>query len=163
VLLVARAYGAGPVAATEIVPARRSKVLELGAEAAIDPNAPTLEQRASDICAQGFDLIFEASGSPAALRQAFDLVRPGGSIVQIGTLGTQDVPLPANQMMVREAQYIGSFRYANVFGEAIRLAASGRVDLRLLVSEVFPLKRVVDAMTLASDKEKVLKVQLETT
>jgi 2-desacetyl-2-hydroxyethyl bacteriochlorophyllide A dehydrogenase len=161
VLITARAYGAGPVAVTEIVPARRKKALEFGAEAALDPTAAPFVQQARDLGGKGCDIIFEASGSPAALRQGFELVRPGGSIVQIGTLGTEDIPLPANQVMVSEAQYIGSFRYGNVFGEAIRLAASGRVDLRPLVSEILPMNQVTDAMTLASIKERVLKVQLE--
>ncbi len=161
VLLAARAYGAGPVAVSEIVAARRKKALDFGAEAAWDPMAASFEPQARQLSGQGFDVVFEASGSPAALRQAFDLVRPGGTIVQIGTLGTEDIPLPANQVMVRETQFIGSFRYGNVFGEAIRLAASGRVNLRPLVSEVLPLKRVSEAMTLAGVREKVLKVLVE--
>ena len=41
--------------------------------------------------------------------------------------------------MVREIQFVGSFRYGNVFEEGVRLLASGRVDLRPLVSQVFPL------------------------
>ena len=86
-------------------------------------------------------MIFEASGARPALRQAFDLVRPGGTIVQIGTLGTEDIPLPANQLMVREIQFVGSFRYGNVFDEAIRLVASGRLNLRPLISRVFPAGR----------------------
>jgi L-idonate 5-dehydrogenase len=68
--------------------------------------------------------------------------------------------MPANQVMVRETQFIGSFRYGNVFGEAIRLAASGRVDLKPLISEVLPVTQIPGAMTLASIKEKVLKVQI---
>jgi len=161
VLITARAYGAGPAAVSEIVAARRKKALSFGAEAAFDPTTASFKQQMRELGGQGFDVVFEASGSPAALRQAFDLVRPGGTIVQIGTLGTEDIPLPANQVMVRETQFIGSFRYGNVFGEAIRLAASGRVDLRPLVSEVFPLERITDAVMLASVKEKVLKVQVE--
>ena len=96
------------------------------------------------------------------MRQAFDLVRPGGTIVQIGTLGTEDVPLPANQLMVREIQFIGSFRYGNVFDEAIRLVASGRVNLQPLISRVcsrWPRRRRPCA--LAADKSDALKVQIE--
>jgi L-idonate 5-dehydrogenase len=94
------------------------------------------------------------------LRQGFDLVRPGGCIVQIGTLGTEDIPLPANQVMAREIQFVGSFRYANVFDEAIRLATAGRVNLKPLISRVVPLAEVSEAMALASAKDGVMKVQL---
>ena len=95
------------------------------------------------------------------MRQAFDLVRPGGTIVQIGTLGTEDIPRPANQLMVREIQLLGSFRYGNVFDEAIRLAASNRVNVRPLISQVFPLRQVTEAILCAAAKDQVLKVQME--
>ena len=109
----------------------------------------------------GFDVIFEAAGAKPALRQAFDLVRLGGTIVQIGTLGTEDVPLPANLLLNREINFIGSMRYGHVFGEAIRLIESKRVDLHPLVSGVWPLADADEAMRVAGDKSGVLKVQLE--
>lgn len=37
--------------------------------------------------------------------------------------------------MVREINFIGSMRYGNVFGEAIRLVAEGRIALRGLITE----------------------------
>ena len=95
------------------------------------------------------------------MRQAFDLVRPGGTIVQIGTLGTEDIPLPANQVMVKEIQFIGSFRYGNVFDEAIRLVESGRINLSPFITGVLPLIDISKAMQLAADKVNALKVQVE--
>jgi L-idonate 5-dehydrogenase len=115
----------------------------------------------SEQTGEGFDVIFEASGAPPALRQAFGLVRPGGTIVQIGTLGTEDVPLPVNQLMVREINLVGSFRYGNVFGEAIRLVAAGRVDLAPLISASFPLEELPQAMRRAFAKDEVIKIQLQ--
>jgi L-idonate 5-dehydrogenase len=89
------------------------------------------------------------------------MVRPGGTIVQIGTLTTDDIPLPANQVMVREIQFLGSFRYGNVFGEAIRLLASRRVDPRPLISAVWPLSRISEAMQSAFGRRGAIKVQLD--
>lgn len=161
VAMTARAFGATPVALSDIVEARRKNALALGADAAFDPASAALEEQVRQLTGEGFHAVFEASGAPQALRQAFDLVRPGGTVVQIGTLGAQDIPLPANQVMVRELQFIGSFRYANVFDEAIRLASSGRVKLQPLISRVFPFSQVSDAMEQALAKDKVLKVQLQ--
>jgi L-idonate 5-dehydrogenase len=160
VALTARAYGAPVVVVTDVVAARRTRARERGADAALDPRAPDLAEQARTLAGDGFDVVLEASGARAALRQAFDLVRPGGTLVQIGTLGTEDVPLPANQLMVREINYVGSMRYGPVFDEAIRLAASGRIHLRPLISAVFPLAECAAAMAAAGDKESGLKVQL---
>ena len=105
--------------------------------------------------------MFEASGSPAALRQALSLARTGGTIVQVGTLGTGDVSLPANQIMARELQLLGSFRYAAAFAEAVQLAASGKLQLQQLITGVVPLKEIHHAMTRALAKNGVLKLQID--
>lgn len=160
VAITARAYGATPVAVTDVVAARRAKAIAVGADAALDPTAPDLREQVGALTGEGFDVILEASGARVALRQAFDLVRPGGTIVQIGTLGTEDVPLPANQIMVREINFVGSMRYGNVFDEAIRLVATGRIDLRPFISDVLPIADCRLAMELAGDKNNALKVQL---
>jgi 2-desacetyl-2-hydroxyethyl bacteriochlorophyllide A dehydrogenase len=158
VLLTARAFGATPVVVSDLVSSRREMALRLGADAVLDPAGSPVHELAGD----GFEVIFEASGAPPALRQAFTLARPGGAIVQVGTLGTEEIPLPANLLMNRELQFIGSFRYGNVFDEAIRLAASGRVNLQPLISRVFPLPQAAEAMAQASAKDNSIKVQVET-
>jgi L-idonate 5-dehydrogenase len=162
VAMTARACGASPLVLSDIVASRRQNALRLGADAVLDAASPALLERVREITSDGFNVVFEASGSPQALRQAFDLVRPGAVIVQIGTIGTEDVPLPANHLMLREIQFIGSFRYGNVYGEAIRLAASGRVKLQPLVSRVFPLSQAGEAMESAFARDSVLKVQINT-
>ena len=161
VAITARAFGATPIALSDIIAARRKTALDLGADVALDPAAKDLPGQVRELTGDGFDVIFEASGARPALRQAFDLVRPGGTIVQIGTIGTEDVPLPANQLMVREIQLVGNFRYGNVFDEAIRLVAAGRVNLRPFITGLFPLKDTAQAMVQAADKAHALKVQIE--
>jgi L-idonate 5-dehydrogenase len=88
-------------------------------------------------------------------------VRRGGTIVQIGTIGTEDVPIPVNQLMVNEINLIGSMRYGNVFDEAIRLVTSGRVNLQPFINGVFALDESAKALRLASDKSRSLKIQIQ--
>jgi L-idonate 5-dehydrogenase len=161
VAITARAFGAAPVVVSDLVAGRREIALKVGADFALDPAAKDLQSQVQEIAGDGFDVVFEASGAPPALRQAFDLVRPGGTIVQIGTLGTQDIPLPANLVMNREIEFTGSFRYGNVFVEAIRLVSSERVDLRPLISGTLPLQSAARAMIQAADKAQALKVQIQ--
>jgi L-idonate 5-dehydrogenase len=125
VATAARTFGGAPVVVSDIVAARRTKALELGADATLDPAASDLLDRVRELTGDGFNVAFEASGSPYALRSAFDHVRRGGTVVQIGTLGAGDIPIPVNQVMVKEINLVGSMRYGNVFDEAIRLVTSG--------------------------------------
>ena len=163
VAMTARAFGAAPVALSDIVAARREMAQKLGADIGLDPSAKNLADQVRNITGDGFDFIFEASGARPALRQAFDLVRPGGTIVQIGTIGTEDVPLPANLLMNREINFIGSMRYGDVFDEAIRLVATKRIDLQPLITGVLPLADAGEAMRQAGDKAQALKVQIKIT
>ena len=159
--LAAKALNASRVAVSDIVPERRKYALDSGVDLVLDPTEKNLDGKIKEITGDGFDVVFEASGAGAALRQAFQLVKPGGTIVQIGTLGTENVPLPANQLMVKEIQFLGSFRYANVFDEAIRLVSSGKIDLGPFITGILPLHDVNKAMHLAADKVHALKVQLQ--
>ena len=159
--LSAKTFGALPIAVSDIVLERRKSALECGVDLVLDPSEKNLNEKVKEITGDGFDVIFEASGARPALRQAFDLVKPGGTIVQIGTLGTEDIPLPANNLMVKEIQFIGSFRYGNVFDEAIRLVDSGRINLLPFITGVLPMHDITKAMNLAADKLHSLKVQVE--
>jgi L-idonate 5-dehydrogenase len=159
--VTAKAFGAVAVVVSDIVAERRHSALECGVDLILNPLEKNLQKQVKNITGDGFDVIFEASGAGPALRQAFDLVKPGGTIVQIGTLGIEDVPLPANQVMAKEIHFIGSFRYGNVFDEAIRLVDSGRIDLRPFITGVLSINDINKAMMLAADKVNALKVQIQ--
>ena len=84
-------------------------------------------------------------------------------MVQVGTIGVEDMPLPVNQLMAREIAYVGSFRYADVFDDAIALVRSGRVDVASLVSRVLPLEQAAQALGLAGNPGSAIKIQLQVT
>lgn len=159
--LVAKTFGAVPVALSDLVEERRRSAESCGVDIALNPMDTTFSQQVKTLVGEGFDVIFEASGARPALRQAFDLVRPGGTIVQIGTVGVEDVPLPANLLMVKEIKFVGSFRYGDIFDEAIRLVAAGRILLAPFITAILPLHEINRAMNLGMDKVNSLKVQVE--
>jgi L-idonate 5-dehydrogenase len=161
VALTARAFGAVPVAVSDLVSERRAKAMELGVDFALDPTERGLQDQVRELTDLGFDVVFEASGAPPALRSAFDLVRPGGTIVQIGTVGTADIPIPVNQLMVKEINFRGSMRYGDTFDEAIRLVAAGRIKVQPFINHVFALDDSAKALQFAADRSVALKVQIQ--
>lgn len=159
-LVVARAFGAFPVTVTEVLDERRALAKTLGADAAWNPADPSFAEQARTVSADGFDVVVEASGSPAGLDQSIELARRGGTIVVVGTLPAE-VTLAANRIMTKELQVVGSFRSANVFDEAVRLASSRRVSVEPLITSVLPFSSINEAMRLAMARGSVMKVQLE--
>jgi L-idonate 5-dehydrogenase len=102
--------------------------------------------------------MFEASGNQHALTGAFDVVRSGGVIVQIGVGG--NFTLPINVLVAKEFDLRGSFRFHEEFDWAVQMIGSGSVELSLLLTASIPVERAVEAFDLAADKSKAMKVQL---
>ena len=160
-VIVARAYGATTVALSDPLEHRRAMAVQCGADAVLDPLAASFREDVARLCGDGFDLMFEASGAAPAARMAFEILCRGGTLVQIGVFSAPEFSLPFNQLMIRELQLVGSFRYGNVFEEGIRLLTAGRLDLRPLVSRVYPLAQASQALAAACSKDGVVKIQLD--
>ncbi len=157
-LLAARHAGAGEVVVSDVSPKPLELARRLGADLAVDVVADP-EGLAPHAAERGvFDVVFEASGSPAAIRQAIDVVRPGGVLVLIG-LGPEG-PLPNSALVTKEIDLRGSFRFDQEFGIAVDALASQRIDPMPLLTQVMPVAEAVAAFELAGDRSQAMKVQL---
>jgi L-idonate 5-dehydrogenase len=156
-VLVARTAGAAEVVATDVASKPLETARRLGAVAinpAAEPDA--LKPYAAD---KGrIDVAFEASGNEAALRTAIELVRPGGTIMQIGVGG--ETKLPMNVLVAKEIALRGTFRFHAEFHLAVEMMAKGIADVKPVISDQLPFTDAVKAFELASDRNRAMKVQL---
>ncbi|MCC2613104.1 NAD(P)-dependent alcohol dehydrogenase [Neorhizobium petrolearium] len=97
----------------------------------------------------GADVVFEASGSPKAYQGMFDLVRPGGAFVLVG-LPVEPAQLDVAGAISKEVCIETVFRYANIFDRALELIASGKVDLKPLITGTFDFKDSIKAFERAA-------------
>ena len=160
VLLVARAFGADTITLSDVAEFPRQFAKDMGADYTLNPLSATLKEDIQQIAPRGFELVFEASGAPAATQQAIDSVGYGGTIVQIGTLPAK-MELPFNMIMEKELQVLGSFRFAHVFPLALKQMAAGRINLRPFISNVFPFAQLPEALRAAHQKGNIMKIQIE--
>ncbi len=84
----------------------------------------------------GADVVFECSGSMRAWETLMALPRPGGTIVAVG-LPLGPVGFDVSAAMTKELRIETVFRYAHQYDRAIALFASGKVDLKPLISHTF--------------------------
>jgi len=116
---------------------------------------------AADTHGWGADIVFEASGSPAAFGDLFGLARPGGSVVLIG-MPVEPVSIDIVAAQARELRIETVFRYANVFDRALDLIASGTVSLMPLVSDLYPFDDAIAAFERAAEaRPGDVKLQIE--
>ena len=159
ILLTAVAFGASKVIVSDIKPFARDFAVKHGATGALDPTMPTLAEDAAKLSPGGFEVVFEAAGVAPALDQAIRLSAPGATVVQVGTL-PDGTAVPVNALLTKELQYVGSWRFANVFDRVIEMVTSGRIDPRPLITKIMPFDQLGDAIVQAGSGENVLKMQI---
>ena len=98
----------------------------------------------------GADVVFEASGSPHAYENIFDLLAPAGTMVLVG-MPPGAVSFDVVAAQAKEARIETIFRYANVYSKAVALLASGKVDLKPLISASFPFAQSISAFERAAE------------
>ncbi len=113
------------------------------------------EEKLADVVARetdgwGADVVFEASGSPRAFEGIFALPRPGGCLVLVG-MPVEPVAFDVVSAAAKEVRIETVFRYANVYDRAIAMIASGKVDLKPLVTETFSFEQSIPAFERAAE------------
>ncbi|MBN9106193.1 MAG: alcohol dehydrogenase catalytic domain-containing protein [Propionibacteriaceae bacterium] len=140
--------GAAKVTVIEPVAAKRALALELGAAYAIDPATEDVVARADAITAGlGFDVVFEASGSPRAAKPALDIVGRCGRVVYFAVY-PPDFELPVNlyDLYSKEAAILTVFTNPDLFPRAINLLP--RLALDRIIGPVVPLSRAMEGIEL---------------
>ena len=159
IAMVCRERGAR-VAVAEVNRFRIEMLQNLGLPA-VGPDADVVKFANDWTGGIGVDVAFEVTGHPAAVRAVTDVVRVWGT-VSIVAIHAEPMPVNLYQMFARELHMHGSRLYAREdWEEAIRLAATGAVNLGLLVSRRIPLERINEGMEEALKGGAVMKVVVE--
>ncbi|MDP9285094.1 MAG: zinc-binding dehydrogenase, partial [Actinomycetota bacterium] len=127
----ALAFGATEVIVSDVNERRLALAERTGATRVVQAGEPL-----GDLDA---DALIECSGHPDALTAGIKALRPAGVAVLVGMGPEEEGTLPLSVIQTREIWVTGTFRYANTYPTAIALAASGRVDLKAIISGHFGL------------------------
>lgn len=153
---LARLAGAARVAATDPLPHRLEAARALGAE--VVPCGDGAE--AADMAAAagasgrgGLDVVLEAAGENAAVEAAIRAVRPGGTVVLAGIPRDDRTSFQASEARRKGLTIRLVRRMKHAYVRSIELAASGKVDLRSLVTRTFPLAEAGEAFAMAAARQ----------
>lgn len=163
-VLAARAAGAGIIAVVETHKNRLSMAKECGATHVIESfeQAKILSELDKITDHTGVDVVIECSGAGPAAQTAVKALKPGGTLVFVGLFSQLEVPMDLNAITQKELTYKGVFRYRNTYPTAIDLMASGRINVKPLITKRFPWEQVKDAMDCAhKEASSQIKVMTE--
>lgn len=161
--LAALAAGCARVYVTDI--AEKKLEIAAGLSKAIVP-INVKSQNLSEIVLQqtsgwGANIVFEATGSPAAAVTIFDSLAPGGCVVLIGGQ-SEPIAYNAGEAMVREARVENIFRYAHVFPRCLDMLSSGNINVKPLITRKFEFEDSVNAFEIAASAPPAdVKMQIE--
>jgi D-xylulose reductase len=100
----------------------------------------------------GADIIFEASGSEAAIAGIFQPLCPGGKVVFIG-MPVNPVPVDIVAAQAKEARMESVFRYANIYPRALSLLGSGKINVKPLITDRYKFADAVKAFDYAANPQ----------
>lgn len=110
---------------------------------------------------KGADLVFETAGSNVTAAMTIDLAAPGGKIVMVGNV-YGETPFRFIEANNKEVDILSVFRYVNIYPMAISAVASGKINVRKMISRTFPFKQSQQAFECAiNEKDSVVKVMIE--
>jgi L-iditol 2-dehydrogenase len=139
---------------------RRTAALGLGAHHAVDPGETDalLDELTRG---RGADVVLEASGRPAVMARALELVSFQGRVAYIGIDVGQEAPAKLGLIQSKELRITGSIGSPGVWPETLRFLANSGIDLTPLVTQHFDLDDALDALEAAHHPESTIKAHIE--
>lgn len=140
--------GGAKITAIDPVESKRQMALEMGAQNAIDPFNENLEKRAMEITnGEGFDFVFEVSGSEKAAEPALNLIGKCGTVVYFAVFPPEyEMPLNLYDLYMKEGRIQTVFTTTSIMPRTINLIPRLQVDK--IIGKVIPLSDAVSAVEL---------------
>ncbi len=157
VLQLARACGVGHAIVAEPNPKRRPLAKKLGA-ARVARSAGRLIELMKDPAGQP-DIVFEASGDPAAFQEACELAKPGGAVIIIGIPMPDEVSFASQIPRRKELTITFSRRSRDTLQTCVSMLTRRDVDLSCYPVRTFRLDETPEAIEMALEPpDDVLRV-----
>jgi threonine 3-dehydrogenase len=156
---VARHAGARFVVVSEPNPVRRALAERMGATVTVDPRERALAVVQAELgMVEGFDVVLEMSGNPAALRSAISAMAHGGGIAILG-IPTEEIAIDINEIVFKMLTVKGIYgreMYETWYKMTVMLQSG--LDITPAITHRFPFREHEAAFATArsGDSGKVI-------
>jgi L-iditol 2-dehydrogenase len=161
VLLACRMAGAAGAYVTEIRDYRAALAARLGAGWTGNPGRQNIVKAILDREPQGLDVVFECAGEQSTLDEALALTRPGGRIMIVGIPELDRVSFEIATLRRKEIALHPVRRQNRCMQDAIGMIASGKVDVRSMITHEYNLDQTQQAFEAVADyRDNVVKAMI---
>lgn len=134
-------WGASKVIAVDTNKFRLEKAIEFGATDTVEAGPGTIDEIIGLTDGLGVDVAIEAVGYPETLLTAASLVRPGGTIANIGVHGVP-VQIPMQDMWIRNVTMTMGLVDTVSIPTLLKMVASGRIPAEKMGTHSFTFDRI---------------------
>ena len=146
-MMALKAMGVSKVYSVDVMDKRLDKALERGADGVINGSREDAVKKVMELTGgMGCDLVIETAGTEITTRQAVQMTKKGATIVLVGYSKTGEIKMPISLALDKELTFKTVFRYRHIYPMAIDAVASGRVNLKGIVTNEFALDDIQEAM-----------------
>jgi alcohol dehydrogenase len=153
-------YGPSRVIAIDLDDARLKRASDFGATDTVNSgDADWKEQVLALTDGAGVDVAIEAVGLPQTFTMATEIVRPGGSVANIGVHG-KPVELALNELWIKNIMISMGLVNTNTLGMLLKLVAEHKLPVDKFVTHTFTFDQVLEAYDVFANaaKHDALKV-----
>ena len=140
---IARIRGASFVMVVDNLQDRMEMALSLGADRALDAS----QQDPLDLLPHGADVVIVNRGRAEAVTDAVNWCASSGRVLCYGVPGA-GIPTPVEPHLLwkKEVSVVGSRSYGASFGASLALIASGRIQVKPIITRTVPIDGAIDAL-----------------
>ncbi|GAA4668133.1 zinc-dependent alcohol dehydrogenase family protein [Gordonia humi] len=161
-MITSHLYGPSRVIAIDLDENRVAEASKFGATDGIVASDPEWKEKVMAMTdGLGVDVAIEAVGVPQTWQMCVDIVRPAGTIANMGVHG-KSVELPLQDLWISNIDISMGLVNANTVGTLVKMVASRQLDPDPFISHRFKLDEIMDAYEVFGNaaETKALKVVL---
>lgn len=164
-MMALKARGVSEVYVVDIMEKRLDKAMELGATGVINGAKEDVVAKVKELTGgMGADLVVETVGTQITTVQAIHMAKKGSNIVLVGYSKSGEMTLPMSLVLDKELTFKTVFRYRHIYPLAIDAVASGKVNLKGIVTDIFSLDEAQKAMDYSmNNKADIVKAVIKIT
>ncbi|MFC0273327.1 NAD(P)-dependent alcohol dehydrogenase [Metabacillus herbersteinensis] len=158
----AKMAGAKMIIGVDLEQTRLDVAKEMGATHTINLRKENLEEKVREYTnGFGLDLAIETAGNQNAVQGTIASVRRGGRVTIVGMSPQDEVPMSISNIVDKEIDIMGVFRYHHTYPKAIEMLANKEIDIEKIITNQYTLADTAEAFEKAiHDKTNTLKIMI---
>ena len=164
-VMTARLFTPGRIVVIDLADARLAKAKEFGADVTINNGSEDAVKKVMELTGGlGADVAIEAVGVPATFELCAELIRPGGTLANVGVHG-HPATLHLEKLWIKDVTIKTGLVDSRTIPQLLALIAGGRLDPTTLATHRFPMGEVMKAYEVFTEAAatQALKVVLQGT